>query len=198
MWSSERAIPRKTLGVYEVDTYSAISVKIDSLYHKMPSYAKFLKDIISNKRKLEDHEIVMLTEKCSARIQKKLPPKLKDPGSFTVPCTIGEVYFDKALRDIGASINLISMSVFRKLGLEEAKATIVTLQLADKPFLATGKALTDVQREQLILKLGEEHISFNVFKAMKLPAESNSCYQVDIIDKAVQETFLLRGPSDAY
>ncbi|XP_022899548.1 uncharacterized protein LOC111412914 [Olea europaea var. sylvestris] len=67
-----------------------------------------------------------------------------------------------------------------------------------RPFLATRRALIDVQRGQLILRLGEEQISFNVFKAMKLPAESDSCYQVDIIDKAVQETFLLHGPSDAY
>lgn len=70
----------------------------DSLV-QMPSYVNFLKDILSNKRKLEEHETVMLTEECSAMIQKKLPPKLKDPGSFTVPCTIGNCHFDKALCD---------------------------------------------------------------------------------------------------
>ncbi|XP_022883336.1 uncharacterized protein LOC111400130 [Olea europaea var. sylvestris] len=200
MWSSERAISKKTPGVYEVDAYSAISAKIDSLHQKfgnsdgaashridwqnarldvigetsspaeeetvvkessskenleksqdkakvtdnpyeptipfpqrlkkqkMPSYAKYLKDIISNKRKLEDHEAVMLTEECSAKIHNKLPPKLKDPGSFTVPCKIGEIYFDKILCDLGASINLMLLSVFRKLGLGEAKATTVTLR----------------------------------------------------------------------
>ncbi|XP_022889240.1 uncharacterized protein LOC111404705 [Olea europaea var. sylvestris] len=88
----------------------------------MPSYAKFLKDILSNKCKLGDHETVMLTEECNARIQKKLPPKLKDPGSFIVPYTIGEIYFDKVFCDLDASINLMALSVFRKLGLEEAKA----------------------------------------------------------------------------
>ncbi|XP_022873979.1 uncharacterized protein LOC111392815 [Olea europaea var. sylvestris] len=170
---------------------------VDAMF-QMPSYAMFPKDIISNKHKLEDHETVMLTEECSARIQNKLPPKLKDPGSFTVPCTIGEVYFNKTLCDLSASINLMPLSVFRKLGLGEVKATIVTLQLADRllthprgiiedvlikvekfifsvdflildmeenndvplildrPFLATGRALIDVQRGQLILRLGEE------------------------------------------
>ncbi|KAJ9145987.1 hypothetical protein P3X46_028310, partial [Hevea brasiliensis] len=51
----------------------------------MPSYAKFLKEILSNKRKLEDHETVALTEECSAILQRKLPPKLNDPGSFSIP-----------------------------------------------------------------------------------------------------------------
>ncbi|XP_022877009.1 uncharacterized protein LOC111395256 [Olea europaea var. sylvestris] len=162
----------------------------------MPSYAKSLKDIISNKHKLEDHETIMLTGECSARIQKKLPSKLKDPGSYTVPCTIGEVYFDKALCDLDASINLMPLSVFRNLGLEEAKVTTVTLQLADRSLTHPRGIIEDVLIK-LILRLGEEHISFNVFKAMKLPVESDSCYQVDIIDKAVQETFLLHNPSDA-
>ncbi|XP_022858988.1 uncharacterized protein LOC111379777 [Olea europaea var. sylvestris] len=162
MGSSERAIPKKTPGVYEVDVYSAISAKVDSPYHK---------DIISNKYKLEDHETVMLTEECSARIQNKLPPKLKDPWSFTVPCEIGELYFDKALYDLGATDFLI-------LDMEEDKDVPLIL---GRPFLATGRALIDVQRGQLILKLEEEHISFNVSKAMKLPAEFDSYYQVDII-----------------
>ncbi|XP_022889018.1 uncharacterized protein LOC111404443 [Olea europaea var. sylvestris] len=84
---------------------------------QMPSYAKFLKDILSNKRKLDEHETVMLTEECSASIKKMLPPKLKDPGSFTVLCP---------------SINLMPLSMFRILGLGEVKATTVTLQLADR------------------------------------------------------------------
>ncbi|XP_022880622.1 uncharacterized protein LOC111397886 [Olea europaea var. sylvestris] len=97
----------------------------------MPSYAKFSKDLLSNKRKLGDQETVMLIEECNARIQKKLPPKLKDPGSFIVPYMIGKVYFDKALCDLGASINLMPLSIFRKLGLKEAKVTTATLQLTD-------------------------------------------------------------------
>ncbi|KAL2471945.1 Uncharacterized protein Adt_40081 [Abeliophyllum distichum] len=96
---------------------------------QMPSYAKFLKDILSNKCKMEEHETVMLTEECSTILQNKLPPKLKDPGSFTIPCTIGDFYFDKAVCDLGASINLMLFSIFRKLGLGEAKVTTVTLQL---------------------------------------------------------------------
>ena len=53
---------------------------------KMPGYVKFMKDVLSKKRKLGDYKTVALSEECSAVLQNKLPPKLKDPGSFTIPC----------------------------------------------------------------------------------------------------------------
>ncbi|GKV44659.1 hypothetical protein SLEP1_g51821 [Rubroshorea leprosula] len=109
-----------------------INIPFADALAQMPSYAKFLKEILSNKRKLEEYETVKLTEECSAILQNKLPPKLKDPGSFTIPCTIGNCHFDKVLCDLGASINLMPFSIFRKLGLGEAKATTVSLQLADR------------------------------------------------------------------
>ena len=104
---------------------------VDAL-EKMPSYHKFMKEILSKKRSLANFETVALTEECSAIIQKKLPQKLNDPGSFNIPCVIGNIEFDKALCDLGASINLMPLSVFRKLGLGEAKPTTVTLQMADR------------------------------------------------------------------
>ncbi|XP_071939988.1 uncharacterized protein [Coffea arabica] len=98
----------------------------------IPSYAKFLKEIMTRKRKLEDCETIALTGECSAIIQNKLPPKLKDPGSFSIPCTIGNVDFSKALCDLGASVSLIPLTVARQLGLHELKRTNITLQLADR------------------------------------------------------------------
>ena len=97
----------------------------------MPSYVKFMKDILSNKRRLSDFETVNLIKECSAILQRKLPQKLKDPSSFTIPCTIGNSIFERALCDLGASINLMPLSIFRQLGLSEARPTIVTFQLAD-------------------------------------------------------------------
>ena len=61
---------------------------------QMLSYAKFMKGILSQKLKLEELETVALTEECSAMLQEKLTHKLKDPGSFTIPCTIGNLSFD--------------------------------------------------------------------------------------------------------
>ena len=98
----------------------------------MPRYAKFLKEILTNKKKLKEHERINLNEECSAILQNKLPQKLKDPGSFTIPCIIGDCSFDKVLCDLGASINLMPFSIFRKLGLGEPKPTTITLQLADR------------------------------------------------------------------
>ncbi|XP_022858335.1 uncharacterized protein LOC111379225 [Olea europaea var. sylvestris] len=175
----------------------------------MPSYVKFMKNILSNKRRLEEYEIVALTKECSAILQKKLPPKLKDPGSFTILSSIGNSMFERALCELGASINLMPLSIFRKLRLGEARPTTVSLQLADhsikhprgiiedvlvkvdkfilptdflildmeedreipiifgRPFLATGRALIDVQREELRLRVQEEEVTFNVFDAIK-------------------------------
>src|SRR5262249_18446006 len=99
---------------------------VDALLN-MPRYVKHLKEIISNKRKLEDLAIVTLNEECSAILQHKLPPKLKDPGSFTIPCTIGGLSIDNALADLGADINLIPYFMFKKLGLGELRPTRMTI-----------------------------------------------------------------------
>ena len=94
---------------------------------QMPSYVKFMKDILSQKRRLAYFETVNLIEECSAILQRKLPQKLKDPGSFTVPCTIGNAIFERALCDLGASINLMPLSIFKRFRLGEARPTTVTL-----------------------------------------------------------------------
>ena len=100
----------------------------------MSKYAKFIKEILQNKRRLEKHETVMLNEKYSAILLNKLPPKLKDTGSFTIPRTRGNSILlkKKNLCDLGASINLMYFSVFKKSELGEAKPTSVSLQLADR------------------------------------------------------------------
>ena len=97
----------------------------------MPAWGKFLKDIISHKRKFEDYGLVSLVEESKA-MYSKTPPKLKDPGSFTVPCAIGGTHFDKALCDIGASVSLMPYSIYKKLDLDELKPTNMCLYMADK------------------------------------------------------------------
>ncbi|XP_062075462.1 uncharacterized protein LOC133779524 [Humulus lupulus] len=70
-----------------------INIPFAEALEQMSSYVKFMKKFLSKKRKLEDYETVALTEECSAIFQKKLPPKLKDLGSFTIHCTIGNAVF---------------------------------------------------------------------------------------------------------
>ena len=172
-----------------------INIPFAEALEQMPGYMKFMKDILSKKRKLGDYETVALSEECSAILQKKLPPKLKDPGSFTIPCAIGNSVFEKALYDLSASIILMPWSIFKKLKLGETRPTIVTLQLVDqsltrprgiiedvpmkvdkfilptdfiildmeedkevpiilgRPFLATGRALINVKKGEIKLRV---------------------------------------------
>lgn len=193
------------------------------------AYAKFLKEIMSKKRTLEDYKTIALTEECSAMIQKKLPPKLRDPRSFSIPCTIGEINFNKVLCDLGASINLMPFSIFRKLGLKEPTPTTISLQLADRSikyprgvvedvlvkvdkfifsvdfivldmekdynmplilgrhFLATRRPLIDVQQGTLSLRIYDETITFNVFKATKHSNDNEKEFsRIDGIDNLVE------------
>ncbi|CAN6555178.1 unnamed protein product [Malus baccata var. baccata] len=87
---------------------------------------------------------VILTKQCSAVLLHKLPPKKKDPGSFTISCTIGSLDFHKVLIDFGASVNLMPYSVFQKLGEGELKPTSVSLQLADRSVTYPLGILEDV------------------------------------------------------
>ena len=72
---------------------------------QMPLYAKFLKEIFSKKRKIDEYETVALGEECSVVVVNQLPAKLKDPDSFSIPCTIGNVSIDRALCDLGSSVS---------------------------------------------------------------------------------------------
>ncbi|XP_040955917.1 uncharacterized protein [Gossypium hirsutum] len=84
-------------------------------------------------------------------LMNKLPPKLKDPRSFTISCSIGYHYVGKTLCDLGENINIIPISILRKLGIRKARPIIVTLQLADRSCAhpkATVRTLIDVQKEK--------------------------------------------------
>ena len=121
-----------------------INIPFANALEQMPSYVKFMKDIFSKKRRLSNFKTVNLTEECSAILQRKLPQKLKDLGSFTIPCTIENAIFERALCDLGASINLMPLAIFRRLGLGEARPTTVTLQLADRSLKHPRWVIEDV------------------------------------------------------
>ncbi|XP_062094211.1 uncharacterized protein LOC133800271 [Humulus lupulus] len=121
-----------------------INIPLVEALEQMPNYMKFLKDILTKKRRLGEFETVALTKGCSAMLKRKIPPKLKDPGSFTIPCSIGGRDVGRALCDLGASINLMPMSIFKKLGIGEARPTTVTLQLANRSMAHPEGKIEDV------------------------------------------------------
>jgi hypothetical protein len=96
------------------------------------SYAKFLKDLITVKQKTNFLKKVCLTEQVSSILQCRLPIKYKDPGCPTISCTIGVSHIEKALLDLGASVNLLPYSIYLQLRLGELKPTSMTLQLAGR------------------------------------------------------------------
>ena len=112
-----------------LDIFKKIEINIPfaEVISQMPLYAKFLKEILSKKRKIAEEGIVNLTATYSAIIQQKLPAKIKDPDSFTIPCSIGKYEFKKALCDSGASINLMPLSVVQRLSLGKLTPTAITL-----------------------------------------------------------------------
>jgi len=111
---------------------------------QMPLYSKFLKDLLTKKSKYIHSDTIVVEGNCSAIIQRILPPKHKDPGSVTIPCSIGVVSIGKTLIDLGASINLMSLSMCRRLGELEIMPTKMTLQLANCSITRPYEVIEDV------------------------------------------------------
>ncbi|XP_076957673.1 uncharacterized protein LOC143633211 [Bidens hawaiensis] len=103
---------------------------IEALQH-MPKYAKFLKDLLKCKESLEELSTIPLNGECSSLVLNKLAEKLPDPSGFTIPCLFGRDTTCQALADLGTSINLMSYSLYEKLGLGELTPTRMSLSLAD-------------------------------------------------------------------
>ena len=112
-----------------------ISIPFIEAINQMPNYAKFLKEILSKKKKIAGEGIVNLTSTCSTFIQSSLLAKMKDPGSFTIPCSIGNYEFKKALCDSGASINLMPLSMVQRLSLGELAPTQLCYKWLIDPWL---------------------------------------------------------------
>ncbi|XP_062088434.1 uncharacterized protein LOC133794996 [Humulus lupulus] len=210
---------KKSIPAPKVEVENEGKVEEEVIEDLEKNQSPFMKEILSKKKKLDDYETLALTEECGAILQKKLPPKLKDPGSFAIPCSIEDIAMTKALCDLGASVNLMPLSIFRKLKLGEARPTTVSLQMADRsikqpreviedvlvkvgkfifpadfiildmeedanipiilgrPFLATGRALIDVQKRELKLRVQNEEVIFDVFAATDIP----TCCRVDVV-----------------
>ncbi|XP_070049578.1 uncharacterized protein [Nicotiana tomentosiformis] len=111
---------------------------------EMPEYAKMMKDLMSQKFDFQDLSTVTLTQTCSAVVTRPIAQNVSDPGSFNIPCTIGSYAFAKALCDLGASINLMPLAIYTKLGIDRARPTSILLQLADRTVKRPTGILDDV------------------------------------------------------
>ncbi|GJS67146.1 reverse transcriptase domain-containing protein [Tanacetum coccineum] len=123
----------------------------DALLH-MPKFASTFKSLLSNKEKLIELANTPLNENCSAVLLKKLPEKLGDPGKFLIPCDFPGMVECLALADLGASINLMPLSVWKKLSLPDLTSTRMTLELADRTITRPKGVAEDV-----FVKVGKFH-----------------------------------------
>ncbi|GKA50995.1 reverse transcriptase domain-containing protein [Tanacetum coccineum] len=129
----------------------------DALIH-MPKFAPMFKKMLNNKDKLIELTKTPLNENCSAVVLKKLPEKLGDPGRFLIPCDFSEFDNCLALADLGASINLMPLSIWKKLGLPGLNDTKMVLELADRTISKpTGVA------ENVFVKVGKFY--FQIYQA---------------------------------
>ncbi|XP_057755854.1 uncharacterized protein LOC130975035 [Arachis stenosperma] len=127
-----------------------INIPLIEALEQIPLYAKFLKELINKKRSWNEKETMILTQECSAVIQRGLPPKLKDSGSFILSCTIGNRTLDKALCYLGASINLMPLLLMKQLAIEELRPTRMSLQMADRSLKIPNGVV-----ENLLVKVGK-------------------------------------------
>ncbi|XP_047942950.1 uncharacterized protein LOC125189754 [Salvia hispanica] len=135
----------------------------------MSNNAKFLKDVVAKKRKWEKYKTVNLTENCSAILQKGLPTKHKDLGSFTLSCVLGN------------NVEVLDMQIDKKVPL-----------ILGRPFLATGGAMIDVQKGELTLRLHDESITFNIYDALKFHGKEGAegyqeCNVIQVVTDCVGE-----------
>nr|GEX45707.1 reverse transcriptase domain-containing protein [Tanacetum cinerariifolium] len=123
----------------------------DALLH-MPKFALMFRSLLNNKEKLFNLAMTSVNENCSAVILKKLPEKLGDPDKFFIPCDFPELDEYLALADLGASINLMPLSIWRKISLHELTFTQMILELADR-----STTRPSVIAEDVFVKVGKFH-----------------------------------------
>nr|XP_027072104.1 uncharacterized protein LOC113696920 [Coffea arabica] len=136
--------------ILEVFRKEEINIPLLDAIKQVPKYAKFLRDLCVNRRRLRGDERVIVGENVSAVLQRNLPPKCGDPGRFTVPCKIGNTLIRNTLLDLGASINVMPKSMYASLNLGPLKETEIIIQLADRT-----NAYPDGLVEDVLVKVNE-------------------------------------------
>nr|GEZ82795.1 reverse transcriptase domain-containing protein [Tanacetum cinerariifolium] len=163
---------------YEIFKDMSFEISFTDTLILLPKFASILKALIGNKEKLS--EMAPMNEHCSAIILNKLPRKLGDPGKFLIPCEFLGMDECLALADLGASINLMPLSVSKGLSLLELTPTCMTFELADR---STGRALIDVHKGELTLRIENEAITYNLDQTARYSANYNqiSANKIDVI-----------------
>nr|GEW77327.1 hypothetical protein [Tanacetum cinerariifolium] len=153
-----------------------------------------IKSLLTNKDKLCELARTPLNKRCSTVLLKKLPEKLGDPGKFLIPCDFPRKAQCLGLADLGASINLMPLSMWNKLSLPDLTPTYFDADprvplILKRSFLKTRRALIDVFKGKLTLRVGKEAITFNLDQTLSYSANYNemAAKRMDVIDMACEE-----------
>ncbi|CAM8978286.1 unnamed protein product [Rhodiola kirilowii] len=117
--------------VFELFSKVEINIPLLECIKQVPKYAKFLKELCTNRRKGTRNDQELMSRNISAVMQRKVPPKCGDPGTYTIPCTIGNIQIENCMLDLGASINVLPFSLYSCLRIGPLEPTGLTIQLAD-------------------------------------------------------------------
>nr|GEV62666.1 reverse transcriptase domain-containing protein [Tanacetum cinerariifolium] len=165
-----------------------INVPLVDVLAGMPNYGKFLKELISNKHKIEQIFDAFLSDESSAMIQNKVPPKLEDPGSFLSPSDRSFQY------PVGIAKNmLVEVGKFTfpaDFGIFEMEEDSKVPLIFGRPFLYTADVVIRVKQKQLNLGVRTERMIFNINSAMKHSySNDDTCFSIDVIDEILEEDF---------
>ncbi|CAM8951464.1 unnamed protein product [Rhodiola kirilowii] len=228
-------VPKQTVmdkDVFELFSKVEINIPLLEAIKQIPKYAKFLKDLCTNRRRGNRVDQELMSRNVSTILQRKVPPKCGDPGTYTIPCTIGNIRLENCMLDLGASINVLPYSIYSCLRIGPLEPTGLTIQLADRsckqpegkiedvlvqvgelifpadfyvlrmegcgtkdhapillgrPFLKTSKMKIDCDSGTLSMEVEGEKFSFDIFRAIKQPMESEEIQALDTLDDLVQE-----------
>ncbi|GKB04503.1 reverse transcriptase domain-containing protein, partial [Tanacetum coccineum] len=196
---------------YEIFKDMSFEISFVDALTLMPKFASTLKALIGNKEKLSEMARTPLNEHCSAVILNKLPEKRGDPSRFLIPCKFPGMDECLALADLGASINLMPFSMWKKLKLPNLTPTCMTLELADRSIsqpigiakdvnVKTTRALIDVYEGELTLRVDNEAITYNLDQTSRYSVNYNdmTANRIDVVELACEDDFLLLEEADAF
>ncbi|CAM8981892.1 unnamed protein product [Rhodiola kirilowii] len=118
--------------VFELFSKVEINIPLLEAIKQIPRYAKFLKELCTNRRRSTRNDQELMSRNISAVIQRKVPPKCGDPGTYTIPCTIGNIRIENCMLDLGTLINVLPFSLYSCLRIGPLEPTGLTIQLADR------------------------------------------------------------------
>ncbi|CAM8883030.1 unnamed protein product [Rhodiola kirilowii] len=118
--------------VFELFSKVEINIPLLEAIKQIPRYAKFLKELCTNRRRSTRNDQELMSRDVSAIMQCKVPPKCGDPGTYIIPCTIGNIRIENCMLDLGASINVLPFSIYSCLRIGPLEPIGLTIQLTDR------------------------------------------------------------------